>query len=70
MKTTRHIAIALVLALFALGCGPRYSPLAAHTVASGENVQQDVVWVLQGSDIVLRCTNTQKGPVCVTARVQ
>ena len=55
------------LALAMVGCGPRYLPLAGHTLQAGENQQHDVVWVSENGEIVYRCSNSSQGPVCVSA---
>jgi hypothetical protein len=69
MNTFRIVAV-LLLGLGALGCGPRYSPLAAHTLAAGENSDQDVVWITEDREVIRRCTNGKSGPVCTAVQMQ
>jgi len=57
-------------ALSALGCAPRYAPMAAHTLAAGENNDHDIVWITEDNERVLRCQNSKAGPVCTTAQIQ
>lgn len=64
---TSIVAITIAMATLALGCGPRYLPLAGHTLQAGENQQQDVVWVSEKGEIVYRCSNSSQGPICVSA---
>jgi len=61
------VALSITLASLALGCGPRYLPLAGHTIQTGEHQQQDVVWVSENGEIVYRCSNSSQGPICVSA---
>jgi len=64
----RKQAFLLLLVTSAVGCGPTYTPLATHTLKVSDHVEQDVVWVLQRGDAVVRCSNTDKGPVCIRAQ--
>ncbi|MEQ9318734.1 MAG: hypothetical protein RIF41_06220 [Polyangiaceae bacterium] len=61
------LALVIAAATLTLGCGPRYLPLAGHTLQAGENQQHDVVWVSENGEIVYRCSNSSQGPVCVSA---
>jgi hypothetical protein len=66
------VAIGGVLAAMT-GCAPgtmtTYAPVAHHTLKSGPDAENDVVWV-QSIDPtarvakLLRCQNTQSGPKC------
>ncbi len=69
MKTAKYLLL-LLLASSALGCAPRYLPLASHTPMTAENQETDVVWVTEEQATVKRCSNTAQGPVCVTAKQQ
>jgi hypothetical protein len=65
------LAIVSTLALLgATACGPRYMPVAAHTLSTGENQEKDVVWITEDGNRVLRCQDTQQGPVCSPATVR
>jgi hypothetical protein len=48
-------------------CAPLYSPLASHTIKRGDK-DEDIVWVVRDAREVVRCHDTERGPVCVTAR--
>ena len=69
MFAIRTLLIALVV-LTSVGCMPRYRPLASHSLAAGENRDQDVVWITEEGEIVRRCMNTNQGPVCTEAAMQ
>lgn len=64
---TSMLVLTIALAALSLGCGPRYLPLAGHTLQAGEHQQHDVVWVSENGEIVYRCSNSTQGPVCVSA---
>jgi hypothetical protein len=64
----RHRLLLILLIVTGLGCGPVYSPLAAHSIKVSEHVEQDVVWVLRNGEAVVRCSNAEKVPVCVKAQ--
>jgi hypothetical protein len=68
MNRVKWIVVAAVTLVMGSGCLPAYQPLAAHTLAKGENQDADVVWITRDGSVVLRCTETQQGPVCTTAR--
>jgi len=63
---TRGLYLAVVVSTVA-GCAPLYSPLASHTIKRGDK-EEDVVWVVRDARQVVRCHDTDKGPLCVTAR--
>lgn len=65
----RTLALSMLLATLA-GCGPRYTPLSAHTIDVSADVEKDVIWVLRDGETPVRCSNTDQGPVCVPARTQ
>jgi hypothetical protein len=78
-KTVLVSAVVAIVASSALtGCAPRvvgYSPLASQTLRVGADQDSDIVWLLriqgdgsQTTETVLRCYNSQQGPVCVPAR--
>lgn len=69
MNTIR-ISLIVLLGMGAVGCGPRYGSLAAHTLAAGENNDLDIVWVVEDGERVMRCQNSKSGPVCTTAQMQ
>ena len=54
----------LLVALAGTACGPVYQPMAAHTIAVGENQEVDVIWVQEVNEQLLRCQSTPQGPVC------
>ena len=60
-------ALTIAIATLTLGCGPRYMPLAGHTLQAGEHQQHDVVWVSESGEVIYRCSNSTQGPVCVSA---
>ncbi len=75
-------AFVLVCILFSVGfgcVGPKlvsFSPLASHSLRVGPEQEADVVWILKretaGNDAreqVLRCRNSDKGPLCEPAEV-
>ena len=70
MLVRRLLLLSLLLLPSLGGCAPRVSPLAAHTIAVGENQDQDVVWIVQDREVVLRCQNEKSGPVCRSAALQ
>jgi hypothetical protein len=70
---TRWLKWTLLLAAVAAtsgGCVTPISPLSSHTIKTGENQEEDVVWIVEGAEAVYRCSNTPGGPVCKSAARQ
>lgn len=51
----------------ATGCTPQLSPVSSHTLRVAENQDADVVWV-DYDEVLMRCSNTAQGPVCIRAK--
>jgi len=63
---TWALCAAAVCGLSVSGCGA-IVPVSSHTVRVAEHRDADVVWVSHGG-ILMRCSDTRTGPVCVEVR--
>jgi hypothetical protein len=62
--------LGLLAALVTLGgcfATPTITVLSSHTLAVGQGMEVDAIWVEHGG-VLKRCTNTPNGPICVPAQ--
>jgi hypothetical protein len=75
------IILSILFAAVGVACAPprvvAFSPLASHTLRVAPEQDTDIVWVVKREtinatevrEVVYRCRNSEKGPLCDPAAV-